>query len=555
MIYSMNIKNVALINEANIDFSDGFNVITGETGAGKSVLIGSVNMLLGERVNKDIITNGADCAEVSAVFYIENEEVRRHLGEMGIDIDETGELVMSRQIFHDSKNICRMNGTAVSATMLKNAGRLIVDLHGQHNNQALLDKDMHIDFLDKFAGDEIREKLNEYMAEYRRLRKLQKDLDRLSESAEERERKIDILNYEINEIKSVSPEVGEDEELKRKKEIADNFKKLCSSVGKAYYCLYDDTEGRSAYQSMTQSAQALAEASEIDGGLKETAELLDSIVIQIQEASRTVSSYLDSLENSVESDFDIDARIDEIYKLKRKYGGSIESVLAHLESSETELEFLNNSDDRLNDLITEVNKSAQKAGKLALELSKIRKKTAERIEKEICSNLKFLNMEDAVFSVGFEECELSKMGCDKVEFLLTTIKGAPPKPLAKIASGGELSRIMLAIKTVLAESDVVKTMIFDEIDTGVSGIAAQKIGDKIKELSKTKQIFCVTHLAQIASKADTHFKIEKTSDDKKTQASVDKLDENGRINELARIISGDKVSSTTIAQAKEMLGI
>ncbi len=555
MIYSINIKNIALISEVNIDFSDGFNVITGETGAGKSVLIGSINMLLGERVSKEIIRAGAKSAEVSAVFYVEDELIKDCLESMGISLDETGELVMTRELFADGKNVCRINGRIVKVASLKEVGRYLVDLHGQHNNQMLLDHNAHIDILDKFAGSEIFDIYDKYKEEYLKLQNLKKELSEIEKNTADRERKIDILNYEISEIRAVSPELGEDEALKKKKEILDNYKKLCSSVSKAYYLLYDSTDGNNAYQIVSDSAMALSEAGEIDDGLKETAEIVDGIVVQIQEIARTVSSYLDSLENGVEQGIDIGARLDELYKLKRKYGGSIETVLNHLENSERELELINNYDQRNSELLSEIDKTEKSARELALKLNKIRKETAQKIEKEICESLEFLNMKDSVFSVSFEKTELSKSGCDKIEFMLTTLAGAPPRPLYKIASGGELSRIMLAIKSVLAETDSVKTMIFDEIDTGVSGVAAQKIGEKIKELSKNKQIFCVTHLAQIASKADTHFKIEKKSADEKTNAYVERLDNDGKINEIARIISGDKITSTTISQAKEMLNI
>jgi len=479
MIYSINIKNIALISEADINFSDGFNVITGETGAGKSVLIGSINMLLGQRVSKDIIASGAKSAEVSAVFYIEDISVKNYLYDIGISMDETGELVMSRELFADGRNVCRINGRIVNVASLKDIGRYLVDLHGQHNNQALLDHNAHIHILDKFAKDKINNVYDEYKEHFLKLCSLKNELSEIEKSIAEKERKIDILNYEINEIKSVNPEIGEDEELKKKKEIIDNFKNLCSSLGRAHYLLYDDPDGNSAYQSMSNSAALLKEAERIDGGLKETAEIADGIVIQIQEVARTVSTYLDNLENGVESGFDIDARIDELYKLKRKYGGSLESVLEHLEKCEQELELINNCDEYYNKVLTEANREAKAAQDLAVLLSEIRKETAKKIESEICESLNFLNMKDAVFEVSFEKTDLSKTGCDKVEFMLTTIKDAPPRPLTKIASGGELSRIMLAIKSVLAETDSVNTMIFDEIDTGVSGIAAQKIGEKI----------------------------------------------------------------------------
>lgn len=553
MIYSINIKNIALITEAQINFSDGFNVITGETGAGKSVLIGSINMLLGERISKEIISKGAKNAEVSAVFYVDDLSVRKYIEEEGISLDDSGELVMSRELYADGKNICRVNGRIVTVSTLKNIGRYLVDIHGQHNNQALLDCKSHIDILDKFAKDKLSKIYDEYKTTYEKMKDLKIKLDEIAEKSLEKERKIDILNYEINEIKSVNPILGEDEELKKKKEIIDNFKNLCALSNKAYNCLYENIDGKSAYEAVSESAASLCDAAKIDDNLKDIAESVEEIVVRIQESARSLSSYIGNLENGLDENFDIDARLDELYKLKRKYGGSLDSVIDHLEKCERELELINSSEELYNKVLSELNQTVQKAESIACELSKIRRETAEKIQKEICESLKFLNMADAKFEVAIEKAELSKNGFDKVEFMLTTIAGIPPRPLNKIASGGELSRIMLAIKSVLAETDSVKTMIFDEIDTGVSGIAAQKIGEKIKTLSKNKQIFCVTHLAQIASKADTHFVIEKVTDKQRTEAFVNILDKNGRIDEIARIISGDKVSPTTIKQAKEML--
>jgi len=462
---------------------------------------------------------------------------------------------MSRELHDDGKNICRINGRIVNVSALKNIGKYLVDLHGQHNNQALLDSNTHIDILDKFAHEEITEIYNEYKTHYMQMQSLKSELNEIERNIAEKERKTDILNFEINEIKSVNPKNGEDDELKKKKEIIDNYKKLLESVAKAYYCLYDDNDGQSAYQTITNSAIALSEARCIDDSLNAISESIEETAIQIQEISRMLSSYLDNLENNFDVDFDIDARLDELYKIKRKYGGTIESVLDYLDKCEQELLSINTSEERYNEVLSALNKVTENAEKTALLLSEKRKQTARKIEKEICDSLMFLNMKDAVFEVSIVEDKLTKTGCDKVEFMLKTIVGAPLRPLNKIASGGELSRIMLAIKSVLAETDSVKTMIFDEIDTGVSGIAAQKIGEKIKNLSNEKQIFCVTHLAQIASKADTHFVIEKQSLNKKTNANVTLLDDNGRINEIARIISGDKITQTTINQAKEMLGI
>lgn len=555
MIYCIHIKNIALISDTQIIFGDGFNVITGETGAGKSVLIGSINMLLGERADRDVISFGADKAEVSAIFYIKDDELLKVLSQEGIELNESGELVVSRQISKDGRNVCRINGALCNVSMLKNLGRYLVDLHGQHNNQALLDRNEHINILDRFASDSICDMLSKYKDIYGNISEIKRKLAQLEIDDSDKLRRIDILRFEINEINSANLTIGEDDELKKKKEIADNYKKLIQYAGGALDVLYESGQECSAYQGLAMAGDMLLKAAEIDDELKEASDAINEAAISVQEISRNISSYIDRLSSDSEGNTDIDARLDELYKIKRKYGGSIEEALVYLENSERELELINTSEQRRANLEKLLEETVCQALELAKVISGIRKDTAKKIEGQICQSMRFLNMANAEFVVSIKDDEMSKTGCDNVEFLLSTIEGEPPKPLSKIASGGELSRIMLAIKSVLVDTDTVKTLIFDEIDTGVSGRAAQKIGEKIKELSKIKQVFCVTHLAQIAALADRHFVIEKKTNIDRSTAEVSELDEAGRISEISRIIGGDNVSETTIKQAKEMLNI
>ncbi|MBQ4516944.1 MAG: DNA repair protein RecN [Clostridia bacterium] len=553
MLYCMTIDNIALINHADIEFSDGFNVFSGETGAGKSILIGSMNMLLGERVSKEFIRFGEKKAMVQGLFKISDESVLSYLSENGIDAEEDGSLIISRELSAEGKNICRAGGKMLPVSKLKELGRMLMNIHGQHDNQALLDKTTHLEFLDRFIGDKAEKLLADYKEKYKQLVALLKEADELDIDEAEKLRRIDILKYEIKELSDAQLAEGEEEELKKQRVIANNAKKLMLSAGQALDVLYENADGECAYNFLANASSLAQEAAEIDSELSEVSESIESALVTVEDTVRRLQAYLNNFEQEGISIDEIEERLDLIYRLKRKYGGNVESAIRHLENSIEELKNIEFLDERKIQIENEISICRSEAEKLATKLSELRKSSAKDLSSKICESLEFLNMPNAEFVAEIVPKDLSADGIDAVEFLLSANKGEPAKPLEKIVSGGELSRIMLAIKSILADSDVVDTLIFDEVDSGVSGRAAQKLGEKLKELSNFKQIFCVTHLAQVASKAESHFLIEKHEENEKTLTKVNLLDKKGRINELARIIGGEKISDTTLKQAEEML--
>lgn len=553
MLECMTIDNIALIGHAEIEFSDGFNVLTGETGAGKSILVGSINMLLGERVSKDLIRFGERRAMVQGLFRISDPRVLSYLEENGLEAEEDGGLILSRELLAEGKNICRVGGRMVPVAKLRELGRWLMNIHGQHDNQALLDKTTHLGFLDRFAGEKIRGPLTEYRALYRELTALGKELTALDMDDAEKLRRMDILQYEINELEAAELKPGEKEELKQKATIANNAKKLLALAGQALDLMYENADGECAYNLLASASQLLGNASEIDPAFAEAADGLESALVAVEDTARQVQSYLDSFELDGSALEMMEERLDLIYRLERKYGGSVEGALQHLEACREEYSRIELMDERRQELEKRQKEILSKTVELAKCLSALRRESAARLSGQIGENLAFLNMPDAAFLAEITPCEPGADGADLVEFMLSANRGEPPKPLAKIVSGGELSRIMLAIKSILADSDVVGTLIFDEVDSGVSGRAAQKLGEKLKELSRRKQVLCVTHLAQVAAMAQRHFLIEKHEADSKTVTSVAALSREGRIQELARIIGGEHITETTKRQAEEML--
>lgn len=552
MLECMIIDNVALIDHAEISFSNGFQVFTGETGAGKSILVGSINMLLGERVSREIIRYGEKRAMVQGVFHILEPRVLSVLAENGWETDEDGTLIVSRELSADGKNICRVGGCLVPVNKLRELGRWLVNIHGQHDNQALLDRTSHIDFLDSFS-DELHPIFELYRTKYYEYVNTEKELAALQMDEAEKLRRLDILNYEIQELEDADLRVGEEEELKQQCKIANNAKNLLSQTGQAINLLYENEEGSCAYNLLASAAQLVESASEIDPAFFEASENLTNALASVQETVHMLQDYFDRADMDETSLEQMEDRLDVIYRLKRKYGGSEENALAHLQESREERSRIEFMDENRVKLEQKVKKLREETESLAQTVSGARKSAAQKLSAQICENLAFLNMPNAVFFVQITPCDINEKGMDSVEFLLSANKGEPPKPLTKIVSGGELSRIMLAIKSILSETDAVATLIFDEVDSGVSGRAAQRLGDKLKELSHRKQVLCVTHLAQVASAADKHFLIEKKETDGKTKTFVTALEREGRIEELARIIGGEHVTETTYKQAEEML--
>ncbi len=553
MLFALHIQNIALLDDVEIEFQKGLNVLTGETGAGKSILIGSINLLLGDRANRELIRHDADRAEVSGIFYIENEFQERALESLGIFPEEDGSVTLSRQLLRDGKNLCRIAGRSATLSELRQVGDLLVNIHGQHDSQALLNPAEHIHFLDSFLKEEGKALLASYQAAYKNWRSLLRESEAFDLDEAEKLRKIDMLSFEINEIRSASLSPGEEEDLKTKRDMINHRKKLESGVMQALCALCDAEDGMDARQGLAIASDALSDASGYDSTLSELSERVDALAEEADEISRRLRQYFDRLSDDDFPVDEIESRLDIIYRLKRKYGASVQAVLEYADACEAELSELQNAEERKEKLLADLEKAEENAKMIAKKLSALREKAIPAICIQINEALHFLNMPDADFRIDSVEAPLSPYGAEQVIFTIQTNSGEDYRPLNKIVSGGELSRIMLAIKSVLTNGDAAQTLIFDEIDTGVSGATAQKIGRKLRALADSKQVLCVTHLAQIAAMATTHFLIDKSSENGRTRTNVTPLDHENRVKELARIISGDAVTETTLKQAEELI--
>ena len=556
MLRELHIKNIAVIEEVTVSFYDGFHVLTGETGAGKSILIDSINMALGERTSKDLIRTGAESAAVDIVFEV-SDIVEKKLNELGIE-SEDGMLYISRQITADGKSRCRINGHMVPLSMLKESSVYLLTIHGQHDNQSLLSPKAHIEFVD-FYGD-YGALLTEYRLQYSRVLDIRSRLNKLQMNEAEKEHKIDLLSYQINEISSSEIKIGEEEELEDRKSYLTNIEEIVENSNEAYDALYGSEQESAAYDRISSAVHCLGKIHSFDENLNELYNMLSSVLADVEDVTHELRSYLDKTDyNQGELDT-IEDRLAVISSLKRKYGDSEKAILEYLESAKAELNEIECSDAACNALTKELEEESNKLHELAAKLSDCRKDCAISLQTEIMHELSDLDMQKMRFSVAVEplfdengEIKYTPAGCDRVEFLISGNPGESLKPLSKIASGGEMSRIMLAIKSVLADSDIVETLIFDEIDTGVSGRAAQKIAEKIRMLAKKRQILCITHLAQIAGMADIHYLVEKSFNDINTHTTVTQLDDEKRKTELARIIGGVKITELTLQAAQEML--
>ncbi len=549
MLFNLSIENVALIKKADIDFSDGFSVLTGETGAGKSILIGSLNMLLGERTGKETIRYGENFAYVEGLFYID-DTTKKELLELDIGTEEDNSLIISRKLMSDGKNICKIGGKTVSVAVLRDVGKNLINIHGQHDNQALLDSKCHIDFLDAFCKKENQKLFDEFENFCAELVSKKKELHTFDMDEAEKMRKMDLLQFEIDEISSANIVPGEEEELKSKKNFIKNKEHFTKHCAGALSVLYENDD-ETAYNLVSQASRMIDKIS--DESLSELSEKINDILYRIEEVASDIRHKLDAVNFDDISLDEIEERLDIIYRLKRKYGESEEAILKYCEKAQKELDDITFSDAKCAELEKEIETLENKTMSLAKDIQNARFDNAKIVKEQINSQLSDLNMNGATFDVLFEECELNKNGIDRVEFLISTNKGEPQKPLNKIISGGELSRIMLALKNVLTDGDSADTLIFDEIDTGISGVTAGKVGVKLTEIADKKQVICVTHLPQIASLSDNHFKIEKITENEKTNTYIKCLNEEEKTAEIAYMISGDSASETSLAQAKEMI--
>lgn len=549
MLSNLQIENIAVIKSASIDFENGFNVMTGETGAGKSIVIDSLNAILGERTSRELIRSGADSASVCAEFQNVGDNVKNKLEKLGIEKDDT--LIVSRKLTPDGKNVCRINGMPATVSMLKALGVQLVNIHGQLDNQSLLSPETHCSFIDKLAGS--GRELNEFKELYSLYIKKENELKSLNTDVNEKNRRLDILNYQIEEIQKADIRPGEKDELTEKLGFLRNAEKVLDLLHTAYAALNGDGEMPGAADIAADAASKLLSAADYSSDFTETAN-------GVNDAAMNLSAYTEELRDKIYSlDYDpneterAEERLDVIYRLSQKYGDSEEDILAYLENAEKERDALSFSDERAEQLRAETEKAYNEALAAAKKLSEIRIEAGKKFSADVERELAFLDMPSVKFIVNDSVGELYEDGIDNIEFLLSANAGEEPKPLSKIASGGELSRIMLAIKCVLSELDDIDTLIFDEIDSGVSGRAALKIAAKMKELSKTHQVICVTHLAQIAAFADEHKLISKEEKDGRTYTCIASLDYNGRKYELARIMGGLTVTQSILNSAEELL--
>ena len=549
MLSNLQIENLAVIKSASIDFENGFNVMTGETGAGKSIVIDSLNAILGERTSRELIRSGADSASVCAEFQNVGDNVKNELEKLGIEKDDT--LIVSRKLTPDGKNVCRINGMPATVSMLKALGVQLVNIHGQLDNQSLLSPETHCSFIDKLAGS--GRELNEFKELYSLYIKKENELKSLNTDVNEKNRRLDILNYQIEEIQKADIRPGEKDELTEKLGFLRNAEKVLDLLHTAYAALNGDDEMPGAADVAADAASKLLSAADYSSDFTETAN-------GVNDAAMNLSAYTEELRDKIYSlDYDpneterAEERLDVIYRLSQKYGDSEEDILAYLENAEKERDALSFSDERAEQLRAETEKAYNEALAAAKKLSEIRIEAGKKFSADVERELAFLDMPSVKFIVNDSVGGLYENGIDNIEFLLSANVGEEPKPLSKIASGGELSRIMLAIKCVLSELDDIDTLIFDEIDSGVSGRAALKIAAKMKELSKTHQVICVTHLAQIAAFADEHKLISKEEKDGRTYTCIASLDYNGRKYELARIMGGLTVTQSILNSAEELL--
>ena len=551
MLTHLHVKNLALIREAEIDFTEGLNILTGETGAGKSIVIGSVSLALGGRVAKDMVRPGADYGLAELVFLVNRKKQREKLLELGIT-PEDDTVIISRKIL-EGRSINKINGETVTLSQLKEAAALLIDIHGQHEHQSLLQKKKHLEILDEFAKEELEPVKEKLAAAYREWKDLKKTLSEAQMDEESRLREISLLEFETDEIEKAELTEGEDEELERRYRRMTNGRRLLEAAGNAYALTgYEEETGAG-----TAVGRAVRELQSVlsleDEELSALASQLSDVDGLLNDFNRELSDYLTSLEFDEREFTETEERLNQLNYLKSRYGHTIGEILAYQQKQQERLAALQDYDRYLQELEERLGQAERELGELCERASEIRKRFAEGLCGKIREHLQDLNFLNVEFEMSFEELpEYTAQGRDSAEFLISTNPGEPLRPLMKIASGGELSRIMLAIKTVLADRDEIDAVIFDEIDVGISGRTAQKVSEKMMLIGRTRQVICITHLAQIAAMADSHYRIEKTVEDGGTRTQIRRLDERESVEELARILGGAEITDAVLQNAGEM---
>ena len=547
MLSLLHIENIAVIECADISFDVGFNVLTGETGAGKSIVIDAISAILGERAYRDMIRTGTNKASVRAVFNDVPE--LSWFAENGVEYD--AETIIQREVYLDGKNVCRVNGNLVTVSILRKLGVQLIDIHGQHDSASLFDENNHLYFLDAFAGNEALR--DDYAQKFAVVSELGREIQRMTMDEGEKIRRMETLRYQIDEISKAELEPGEDETLEQRRKVLQNAEKLSDGIHAAVECLYGGEETEGAAGLLAEAERELGKLSRYTDAFSSLHEKVADLMYQVQDAAEEVRDARDDLSYSADELEQIEARLDVIHRLRRKYGATCADILAYLENAKTELDQIEFADDHLEQLKAKYQKAEKIAWDAAYDLRWSREQAAEQLSERILTELTQLDMPKVQFRCHFTELELGTNGADAVAFYMSANVGEALKPMSKVASGGELARIMLAMKNVLAEQDRVATLIFDEVDTGVSGRAAQKVAEKLRSVAKNKQVLCVTHLPQLAALANTHLQISKEERGGRTYTTVTPLDLDGRIRELARIIGGANITETTLKSAEEML--
>lgn len=528
------IKNVAVIESASIDFENGFNVFTGETGAGKSILIDSINAVLGGRTSRDLVRTGEGKAVVSAVFTGFSAEAERLLEELGYDIED--ELMVSREISAEGKSVCKVNMRPATAGVLKQLSSVLIDVHGQHDSAILQNPELHIGYIDSFGNTE--NELSCYRESYKMLKSIERDIKKISMDDSDKAARIDMLKYQVTEIESAAIDEGEEDELLALSKRIKSAENIMELISETIGALDGNGDSEGALEGLSTAIENCARLAEFFPQYEGLSEKFKEMYYEFEEFANDVKDNADELDFDPALQNRTEKRLDQIFRLKRKYGGSVEEMFKYYQKAVNELENIEFSEERLEKLQKERERLFAETAKLAAALTEKRRSAAKAFETAVMDELSYLNMPNVRFCVNFDKTEFSESGRDNIEFYIATNAGEPLKPLTKIASGGELSRIMLSIKNVLADKDNVDTLIFDEVDTGISGSAAQKVGQKLKQVSGGRQIICVTHLAQVAAYADNHLLISKSTENGRTFTSVESLDKEGRVNELARIMGG-----------------
>ncbi len=554
MLGDLQVKNFAIIEQLSLSFSEGLNILTGETGAGKSIIVGALEMLFGSRAKTDIIKNGKEAAYIEASYFIDlPDKLKKILKEAGVELDPEI-LLLSREIRRNGRNRCRINGQLVPLKSIKEVAEFLVDIHGQHEHQNLLQNSYHIELLDELLPGDIKDKLTKIEKVFYRLTEIKKEKERLNNQVSERARRLDIIEYQLAEIESANLKPGELNEIKSKLKRLENIEDISASIYKAINSISMDKPNHKALlDQLGKISSDLSKIVEFDKDLKELSELADQSFYSLQELNFQLQDYHDQIDYNQSELSELRERLDIINTMRRKYGETIQEILNYRNDLIKEKQDLESIEDKLSNLEKKEEKLNSEYNALDNEISKARKKQAQWLETEILNELNDLAMEDARFEVEFKKGEISPQGRDKVKFLISTNLGGELKELSKIASGGEISRIMLAFKSIIAGHDKVRTIIFDEIETGVGGETARQVAARLYSISTERQVISISHLPQIASLADRHFFIYKETENQITKTKIERLDETEREEEIARMISGDRKTETGLKHASELL--